>query len=172
MLNVIERLLRIGYQANRAAYQFAGICLLALVLTTAGLVLVRYGLGVSSIAVQEAVMYLHALVLSLGLAGTLQRDGHVRIDIVYGAWPAHRQILANRLGVLLLALPFALFTLWACVDYVTVAWERQESSSEPGGLPWLWLLKSLLVIYPLQLLLAALWLAWKGPALSEETGRS
>lgn len=153
---------------NDAAYKFAGFCLLALVATTATLVLVRYGLEKSSIAVQEFAMYLHAMLLSLGLAGALQRDGHVRIDIFYRRWSAQGRARANRLGVLLLAVPFALFTLWACIDYVVVAWERQESSSEPGGLPWLWLLKSLLLIYPAQLFLAALALAWQQPKESTE----
>lgn len=147
---------------NAVAFRFAAWCLLAMVLTSTGLVLARYGLGVSSIAVQEAVMYLHALLIALGLAGTWQVDGHVRIDILYGRWTANAQAWVNRIGVILLALPFALFVLWSCFDYVSVAWQRAEASSEPGGLAYLWLLKTVLVVFPMQLILAAIWWLKKG----------
>ncbi len=148
---------------NSLGFHLAAACLLLMVLSCAGVVIIRYGFGLNSIAVQEGVMYLHALALSLGLAGTWQRDGHVRIDIFYGRWSATRQLWLNRIGTLLLAVPFALFVLWSCQEYVGVAWERRESSPEPGGLAWLWLLKTVLLVFPVQLLLAALW-AYRRPA--------
>ena len=40
-------------------------------------------------------------------------------------------------------------------DYVATAWKVKEASSEPGGLPLVWLLKSLVLILPLMLLLQA-----------------
>ncbi len=153
---------------NNAGFHLAAACLLLMVLSCAGVVIVRYGFGLNSIAVQEGVMYLHALALSLGLAGTWQRDGHVRIDIFYGRWSAGRQLWLNRVGTLLLAVPFALFVLWSCHEYVAVAWERRESSAEPGGLPWLWVLKTVLLVFPVQLLLAALWTCRRGAAEAGE----
>ncbi len=153
---------------NNAGFHLAAACLLLMVLSCAGVVIVRYGFGLNSIAVQEGVMYLHALALSLGLAGTWQRDGHVRIDIFYGRWSDGRQLWLNRVGTLLLAVPFALFVLWSCHEYVAVAWERRESSAEPGGLPWLWVLKTVLLVFPVQLLLAALWTCRRGVAEAGE----
>ena len=148
---------------NQGAFRLAALCLLGMSLLVTVLVLARYGLGWSSIPGAEAVMYLHALCIALGLAGTWQRDGHVRIDIFYRRWSPQGQLWLNRIGLLLLGLPYVLFLLWSCWDYVLLAWERRESSAEPGGLPWLWLLKSVLLLMPLQLLAAALWLGWKGP---------
>ncbi len=172
-MRALQRGLQWGATLNSATFHIAAVSLLLMVLTCAGLVLVRYGLGLSSIAVQEAVMYLHALVLSLGLAGAWQRDGHVRIDIFYRNWSAQQRRRLNRVGTLLLAVPFAIFVLWSCFDYVQVAWQRQESSAEPGGLAWLWLLKTLMLVFPVQLLLAALWVGWggDGTARTEETSR-
>ena len=43
----------------------------------------RHVFGVGSIALQESVTYMHALVFMLGAAYTLKRGGHVRVDIVY-----------------------------------------------------------------------------------------
>ncbi len=170
-MRFLQRVLQSAAAVNSFGFHLAAACLLLMVLSCAGLVIVRYGFGLSSIAVQEGVMYLHALVLSLGLAGTWQRDGHVRIDIFYRGWNAQRQLWLNRICALLLALPFAVFVLWSCYDYVDVAWQRRESSAEPGGLAWLWLLKSLMLVFPLQLLAAALWASWRNPqsAVSQET---
>lgn len=147
---------------NEAAFGLAALCLLGLVALSATLVLARYGLGWSAVAAQEAVLYLHALLVALGLAGALQHGAHVRIDILQRRWDATRRRRVDQLGVLLLALPFCAFVLWSCADYVAVAWQRREASAEPGGLAWLWLLKSLLLVFPLQLAAAALLLAW-GP---------
>lgn len=158
----MQRFFDMAAAMNAAAFRVAGWCLLLMVLTTTGLVLARYGFGLSSVWVQEGVMYLHAMLIALGPAGTWQRDGHVRIDILFGRWTAERQARVNRIGVLLLALPFALFVLWSCYDYVRVAWERAEGSPEPGGLSWLWLLKTLLLVFPLQIILAAIWWLKRG----------
>ena len=49
-----------------------------------------------------------------------------------------------------------MFLLWIGWDYVASAWAVRESSPEPGGLPLVLLLKSLVLVLPLLLLLQAL----------------
>ena len=88
---------------NEAAFGLAALCLLGLVALSATLVLARYGLGWSAVAAQEAVLYLHALLVALGLAGALQHGAHVRIDILQRRWDATRRRRVDQLGVLLLA---------------------------------------------------------------------
>ena len=56
---------------------------------------------------------------------------------------------------LLFLVPFCLFLLYIGWDYVAVSWEVRERSGEPGGLPLVWLLKTLVLVLPVLLLLQA-----------------
>src|SRR5690348_1183122 len=58
-------------------------CLLAMVLVQVTVVLMRYVLGVGSIWLSEAIIYVHATVFMAAAAWVLQRGGHVRVDIFY-----------------------------------------------------------------------------------------
>jgi TRAP-type mannitol/chloroaromatic compound transport system permease small subunit len=114
------------------------------VLLCFGLVTARYGLGKGSIAAQEAMLWLHALVFMLGAAFALQQNRHVRVDVLHQRMSARAQAWVEAGGLLLLLLPFALFMLWISLDYVAASWQMQESSREPGGLPGVYLLKALI----------------------------
>ena len=119
-------------------------------------VLLRYAFGIGSIALQESVTYLHALVFMLAAAYTLNRDAHVRVDIFYSKWPARRRHWVNLIGSLVLLLPLAIFLLVSSWGYVSDAWARREASSAPGGLAYVYLLKTLILVLGAQLAAAAL----------------
>ena len=61
--------------------------------------------------------------------------------------------MVNLAGTVLLLAPFSLFLLIIAWDYVAVSWASHEGSREAGGLPLVWLLKSLMLVLPLLLLL-------------------
>lgn len=119
---------------------------LSLVLVTALVVILRYGFDTGSIALQESVMYNHAFLFMLGIAYTYQLDKHVRVDVFYATYSLRRKAWINLLGTLLFTLPAMTFIIWAGWDYVMVSWQIQESSSEAGGIAYLYLLKSLIII--------------------------
>ncbi|MEK9713297.1 MAG: TRAP transporter small permease subunit [Thalassolituus sp.] len=129
---------------------------LFMVLATCGVVALRYLFDLPSIALQESVMYLHASIFMFGAAYTWQQGGHVRVDIFYRSWPEKRRLLADRLGILLLVLPFCLFLIWSSWDYVNNAWAIRERSQEASGLPFIYLLKTLLLVLPVTLILQAI----------------
>ena len=130
---------------------------LFMALATVVVVVLRYGLNIGSIALQEAVMYAHGAVLLLGISYTLQQDGHVRVDLFYNrASPRLRQRI-NLAGHLLFLLPLCLTVLIVSAPYVQASWRVWEGSAEVGGLPGVFLLKSLLP-------LTAAWLFLQGLA--------
>lgn len=107
-----------------------------------GLVVARYGLGRGSIAVQEAMQWLHALAFMLGAGWALRHGRHVRVDALSARFSARTRARIEALGHVLLLLPFAGFLLWVSLDYVAASWQMREASREPGGLPGLFLLKA------------------------------
>jgi len=129
------------------------------VLLCFGLVAARYGLGKGSIAAQEAMLWLHALIFMLGAAFTLKCNRHVRVDVLHARLSKRTQARIEAVGHLFLLLPFTLFLLWISLDYAAASWAMQERSREPAGLPGVFLLKALIP-------LAAWLLAVQGLALT------
>ena len=126
---------------------------LFLVLGTTVVVVLRYGFGIGATALQEAVLYAHALVFMGAAAWTLQRNAHVRVDIFYQQFSGRRQALVEVLGNLLFLLPVCLFLGWASWDYVSNAWATHEGSSESGGLKYVYLQKSIILLLVVSLVL-------------------
>jgi TRAP-type mannitol/chloroaromatic compound transport system permease small subunit len=79
-------------------------------------------------------------------AWVLQRNGHVRVDIFYQRFSPRYQALVEVFGTLLFLLPVCLFLGWASWDYVANSWATLESSSETGGLHFVYLQKSIILI--------------------------
>ncbi len=132
---------------------------LGMVLVTCVVVLLRYVFAMGWIALQESVVYMHALLFLLGAAYTLKHDGHVRVDIFYQRMGSRGKAWVNLLGSCLLLMPFCLFILWSSWDYVVASWAVRESSREAGGLPAVFLLKSVIPLFAVILFLQGLALA-------------
>lgn len=126
---------------------------LGMVLATVAVVVMRYAFGQGLIWLQESVNWMHSLVFMLGAAYTLHADQHVRVDIFYREMSERRKALVNLAGTVLFLLPLCAFLLVESWQYVTTSWRIAERSREAGGLPMLYLLKS---IIPLMAVLLAL----------------
>ena len=117
-----------------------------MVLCTFATVILRHGFDIGWIALQEASLYLHAIVFMLGAAYTLSHDSHVRVDIFYQRFGHKGKAIINAVGVLVLLLPMCGFIFWQSLGYVMESWSVFESSPEAGGLPGVYLLKSLIPV--------------------------
>jgi len=113
-------------------------------LTTTYIVISRALFNTGSVATQDSVTYMHALVLMCAAAYTLRCDGHVRVDIFYRRYSPLQKAWLDALGVLLLLLPFCAFTIVVSWNYVTSAWAIREGSVDAGGIPGVFLLKTLI----------------------------
>lgn len=129
---------------------------LLMMLVTSLVVVMRYLLNTGSIAMQESVIYMHGIVFLLGIAYTLKRQAHVRVDIFYRKFSLRGQALVDLLGTIFFLIPLAAFVTWVSIEYVSFSWSVRESSPEPGGLPGVFLLKTLIPIMSITLLLQGL----------------
>ncbi len=138
---------------NRLLCIGVSIGTLLMVLITFLIVVLRYGVGVGWIAMQESVMYLHAAVFMIGIAYTLAEDGHVRVDVFYRKMSMRKKYWVDALGTVFLLLPVCLFIIVYSLPYVAESWRLLESSQEAGGLPLVFLLKTLIPLGACLLLL-------------------
>lgn len=148
-------LIRVADAANEIAGRIAAWLSVALVLLVAGLVAARYLLDAGSIAVQEAVLWLHGALFLLALGYALKHDAHVRVDVFSQRMTARTRARIECLGIVLLLLPFCLFAIWISVDYVALSWGQREGSNS-AGLPGWYLVKTLIPLSAGLLLLQAL----------------
>jgi TRAP-type mannitol/chloroaromatic compound transport system permease small subunit len=126
----------------------AWLCLLVVAVQFTVVVL-RYVFGIGSIWLSESIIYGHASLFMLAAAWTLRGGGHVRVDIFYADAGPRRRALIDLCGALFLLLPFMAVLLWFAIPYVARSWAILETSPETSGLPWVYLLKTLIPLFAL-----------------------
>jgi TRAP-type mannitol/chloroaromatic compound transport system permease small subunit len=110
-------------------------------------VILRYVFGIGSIQMQESIMYLHAMTFLGGAAYTLQNGGHVRVDIFYSAMSERKKALIDLLGSAFLLIPFCILVWIKAYPYVLSSWSYLEGSKETSGIPAVFLLKTLILVF-------------------------
>jgi TRAP-type mannitol/chloroaromatic compound transport system permease small subunit len=127
-----------------------------MVLITFTVVVMRYGLNMGSVMLQDAVLYLHGGLFLLGSAFALKRGSHVRVDIFYRDFSEKRKALVDLIGNIVFLQPVCWTILLFSWGYVEFSWRIMEVSPEPDGLPFVYLQKSLLVVLAVFLSLQSL----------------
>ncbi len=124
-----------------------------MVMVSFAIVVLRYGFNLGWVGMQESVLYFHGIVFMLGAGYTLKADGHVRVDIFYQKFTQKSKALVNFWGGIVLLLPVCVTIFVISLDYVMTSWHIMEKSSEAGGLPLVYLNKSLILLLTVTLLL-------------------
>ena len=119
---------------------------LLLVVVMITIVVLRYGLQMGSVALQESVMYINGALFVFGAGYTLKAQRHVRVDIFYSRLSVRGKAIVDCVGALLFLLPAVGFIFFISWDYVALAWRIREGSPETSGLPLVYLLKSLILV--------------------------
>ena len=76
-----------------------------MVIVTCIVVIMRYGLDMGSVMLQDVVLYLHGGLFLLGAAFALKRGAHVRVDIFYRNFSDSRKALVDLIGNLIFLQP-------------------------------------------------------------------
>lgn len=133
---------------------------LIMVLMQFTVVLLRYVFGLGFIPMQESILFMHSLLFLVGAGYTLLHDGHVRVDIFYGAASPERKALINLIGVLIFLWPMCAIMTWKGLTFVGQSVRVWEGSPEGTFMPF-WFLKSMLLAFPFLLSLQGLSMAVK-----------
>ena len=140
---------------NQSIGKFFSYFLPIIIILVIYIVISRYVFGVGRADLQELALYLHALVF-LGCAGwALAEEEHVRVDILYKDKSKSYKKLINTLGLILFVLPVVFIISFYSIDFIKLSWLLKESSTEPGGLRTVYLHKTIILLFPLVLFLAA-----------------
>jgi TRAP-type mannitol/chloroaromatic compound transport system permease small subunit len=95
---------------------------------------VRFGFNYSSNAFLEVQWYLFAAVFLLCAPYTLQKNEHVRIDVLSGRLSPRGLAVVDIIGTLFFLLPMVCTVLWLSIPLVIESMRINEMSPNAGGL--------------------------------------
>lgn len=126
---------------------------LLLILLVSSTVILRYVFSIGFTWLQDLYIWVHASFIMLGIAYTLNKDGHVRIDILYRNFSKSNKKKINLLGSVFFGLPVCYFIIFKGYDYFLRSYLVGEDSKETGGLPNLFILKFFIFFFGILLLI-------------------
>ena len=129
------------------------IILVAVILAN---VVMRYMLGGSIVALEELQWHLYAFGFMVGMSYALGHDKHVRVDVLAENWSRRRRARIEIGAMLILVIPFAGLIAYDSLAFIEFSMRLNESSRSPGGLPYRWIIKSVIPLAMGLLILAAL----------------
>lgn len=118
-----------------------------MVLVAFVVVVLRYVFAIGWVWLQESYVWMHGIVFMVGAGYTLLHNGHVRVDIFYRPASLRYKALVDILGSLFLLAPMLVFVVVVAYGYVMGSWAILEESREAGGLPGLFLLKTVILAF-------------------------
>ncbi len=118
-------------------------------------VTLRYGFHSGAAWVDELIWHLYAFFM-FGLAYAITSDAHIRVDIAHMKFSRKAQRIVEVLGIICLLMPFTIIIFDHSIDWVHLSFRLNEFSENPTGLPYRWIIKSLVPISMVLIFIAAL----------------
>lgn len=107
-------------------------------------VILRYGFGQGLVTLEELQWHLYAVGIMFGASYAMTLDSHIRVDIVHARLSKKWQDRWDLFGIVFLLLPFVIIIFHQSLDFVYESWRVGERSDAPMGLPFRWLIKSVI----------------------------
>ncbi len=124
-----------------------------LVLVIITQVVLRKGFSSGLIIFEELQWHLYAVGVMFGLSYAQTTNSHIRVDLFYSHFRAKTKNVIEILSILFMVLPFIAVIFIHSLDFVAESYRINEHSESPSGLPYRWLIKS---VIPLSMGLLAL----------------
>ena len=117
-----------------------------LVILVSSDVLLRYIFNFSSASLYELEWHIFALIFLFGSIYTLHIGEHVRVDVFYNKLSKKNKKIIDLLGNVFFLIPFGLVISYTSLPFVQDSYRILESSPDPGGLPYRFIIKSVITI--------------------------
>lgn len=140
---------------NEYVGRFIAWTTVTMVLVQFAVVILRYVFAWGLIPMQESIWYFHGILFMVGAGYTLLKGGHVRVDIFYRESSPRKKAAIDLFGVVFFLLPVCALLWTMSWSYVLNSWRIQEGSIEVSGLPFIYLLKSVILVFVVLMALQA-----------------
>jgi len=141
--NRLSYYLDLGIAGFGKAVSWLWLIMLAVVLSN---VFSRFILERGSIALEELSWHLFGATMMLTLAYAVVQDRHVRVDVLRDKFSTKTQARIELTAIVLLLLPILYLMIDQMIEYAQRSYDRGERSQAPSGLPYRFIIKSMLPI--------------------------
>jgi TRAP-type mannitol/chloroaromatic compound transport system permease small subunit len=119
-------------------------------------VILRYVFHRGFVALEELQWHLYAIMIMFGLSYGIVSNSHIRLDLFHRNFSPRKKEIVELLGLLLLLMPLVVILFLHSLDFVATSYRIGERSDSPLGLPYRWIIKSIIPISMSLLAVAAL----------------
>ena len=109
-------------------------------------VFARYLFAEGRIEFEEIQWHLYSTGFMLALGYAMVTDSHIRVDVLHERFSPTMQAWIDLYGLIIFVLPFTAMMIFYAIPFVAYSFETSEVSASPGGLPFRWAIKSVLLI--------------------------
>lgn len=120
---------------------------LGIVIACFTVVVQRYVFGVSYLWLRDLYIWLNGAMFTAAAGFALARGDHVRVDIFYRPASIRKKAIIDFIGVVFFLMPFMVIVAVYSWPFVTRSWTYMEGSSNVGGMPGLYVLKSFIILF-------------------------
>jgi TRAP-type mannitol/chloroaromatic compound transport system permease small subunit len=154
-MQLLSLLVRLICRINIILGHFFSWFSLGIVLVCFTVVVLRYFFSTGFVWMQDLYVWLNGMMF-MGIAGfTLFQNGHVRVDVFYRPASIRRKAWVDLIGCILFVAPFLYILTTYSLPYVQRSWRFMEGSSNFGGMPGLYVVKSFLLVFVVVIALQA-----------------
>jgi TRAP-type mannitol/chloroaromatic compound transport system permease small subunit len=146
-VNALVAIVRTIDAINLAIGRIVAWLLIPVVLLGFSVVILRYAFGLGFAWLSESFIWLHGAIVMLAAAYVLKEGGHVRVDLVYKKLSRRGRALVDVIGTWALLMPMVGVIYFMSMPIVQRSWRIGERSPTPDGLPVMYLLKSMLLVF-------------------------
>ena len=106
----------------------------------------RYALHHNLGQLEEFQWHVYSVAFLFGLSYCVATDQHIRIDFLQARFSPKLKAWIEFLGILVFAFPFIFLVFRYAIPFAVAAYEIGEKSEQPSGLPYRWIIKSVLCL--------------------------
>ncbi len=139
--------------------RIAALAVIALMLTLTYEVVMRFGFNRPTAWSFNVSYFLNSFFVMMGAAYTLQRDGHVRVDLLYSRYPERVRAVYDAVMLLAVFVPMWVFLLMSMWPNIMNSWRSGERAAVGTWLPVIYPFKSWVFLAICLLLLQGIVLA-------------
>lgn len=105
-------------------------------------VVLRYVFGMGLVYLEELQWHLFGVLIMFGIGYGVVVDAHIRLDLLYRRFSPRTRAAVEVCGILFMLFPLIAVVFIHGIGFVESAFRVAERSESPLGLPYRWLIKS------------------------------
>lgn len=147
MLNALRAFAAVVDRTNEKLGNVLGFLVWMVAVVCAIVVVLRYGFSMSFTWMQELYVWIHAVVFLAAASYAMLLNAHVRVDIAYSKWSMKTRTIVEIIGALSFTLPWMFILAWLTWPFIVDSWSIREGSPQPNGMPGVFLLRTMLLVF-------------------------